>query len=65
MERLITVDELADLLNVSKGWIYSRTRVKGTETIPHVKAGRYVRFESERIMDWLREKSDIKEGQPN
>ncbi|UCE55768.1 MAG: helix-turn-helix domain-containing protein [Desulfobacterales bacterium] len=65
MNRLITVDELANLLSVSKGWIYARTRKKGPQTIPHIKAGRYIRFESEQVMDWLRQKNDIKVGQRN
>jgi excisionase family DNA binding protein len=45
---LLTVDEVAALLKVSKSWIYEHTRSRGaprSERIPHVKIGKYVRFD--------------------
>ena len=41
---LITAKELAKRLNVQVSWIYRRTRL-GQEAIPHVKMGKYVRFD--------------------
>jgi excisionase family DNA binding protein len=37
----ITVDEAAERLGVTRGWIYERTRRKA---IPHRKLGKFVRF---------------------
>ena len=45
---LLTVDEVAALLKVSKSWVYEHTRARGTprsERLPHVKIGKYVRFD--------------------
>jgi len=58
-ERLVGVKELADFLGVAPSWLYSRTRIKGPDAIPHLKVGKYVKFKtSERgpveVMDWLR-----------
>ncbi len=47
---LLTVEEVAEWLNVPKSWIYDRTR---SGTIPCVKIGKYVRFNKDEIEDWL------------
>ncbi len=51
-----SVEELAEFLRVPKTWIYERTRENGPELIPHVKLGKYVRFDpgSVAFQDWLR-----------
>lgn len=49
VEKLLTVDELAKVLNVPKSWIYERTR-QGQEAIPHLKFGKYVRFDSQKVI---------------
>ena len=46
---LITVAELAKRLNVPVSWIYRRTRL-GQEAIPHVKMGKYVRFDWDEVV---------------
>lgn len=48
--RLLTVTELARLLSVPESWVYQRT---ADGSIPHVRVGRYVRFEHRRVMRWL------------
>lgn len=48
-EELITVGELAKRLNVPVSWIYQRTRL-GQQAIPHVKMGKYVRFDWEAVV---------------
>ena len=55
MKGLLTVDELAAELKVPKSWIYSRTRLNGDDQIPHIKCGKYCRFDFERVLDWLNE----------
>jgi excisionase family DNA binding protein len=54
--RLLTVKELAELLNLRESWIYDRTAGSGPELIPHIKFGRQVRFdpESEVFKAWLK-----------
>jgi excisionase family DNA binding protein len=45
---LLTVDDVAALLRVSKSWVYEHTRSRGaprSERLPHVKIGKYVRFD--------------------
>ncbi|HXG65488.1 MAG TPA: hypothetical protein VNO70_10285, partial [Blastocatellia bacterium] len=46
---------LADFLNVPVGWVYKRTRQNGPELIPHIKLGKYIRFdpESREFQSWL------------
>ena len=52
-QRLMTVTELARVLNVSPSWIYQRTRL-GQSAIPHLKMGKYVRFKLEEVLAFLR-----------
>src|SRR5581483_4585025 len=55
--RFLNPQELAGYLGVPVGWIYDRTKQKGPETIPHIKLGKYLRFnpESEGFQRWLTE----------
>lgn len=41
---LMTVDQVAGILQVKKSWIYAQTRLRGHERLPHTRVGRYVRF---------------------
>ena len=47
--KLLTVKELSELLGVPVSWIYQRTRM-GQDAIPHVKFGKYVRFDSDEVI---------------
>jgi predicted DNA-binding transcriptional regulator AlpA len=58
IDRLIDPKELARELGVPVSWIYSRTRQKGPDTIPHLKLGKYCRFRLEEVLDWLKKKQD-------
>jgi excisionase family DNA binding protein len=51
----LTVQQLAELLNLKVSWIYDRTRCTGSELIPHVRFGRQIRFhiESEDFQSWI------------
>lgn len=49
---LLTVEELAQALKVPKSWIYDRTRRK-RDGIPHLRVGKYPRFELPRVLAWL------------
>jgi excisionase family DNA binding protein len=50
---LLTVTEIARTLNVPVSWVYERTRRRGAERIPHLKLGKYLRFEIDTVRSWL------------
>lgn len=54
MAKLFDVDQLAEFLNVPKSWIYARTREKGADTIPVMRCGKYLRFQPEKVLDWIK-----------
>lgn len=54
MQRLLTVQELADVLSVPVTWIYDRTRAGCTDRIPHYRVGKYLRFAEDEVVDYLR-----------
>ena len=56
-QKLIDIREMATKLNVPISWLYARTR---TGEIPHLKIGKYVRFDAEKVMQWII-KQNIKE----
>ena len=60
-ENLITVEEMAAKLNVPASWIYQRTRL-GQKAIPHVRVGKYVRFNPDEVMAFLRKKGEMPEA---
>jgi excisionase family DNA binding protein len=47
-DELLTVDELAALLKVKKSWVYEHL-----DQIPHVRLGRYVRFEFSAVSQFV------------
>lgn len=56
---LWTPEVLAGFLGVPVGWVYKRTRKNGPDKIPHIKLGKYVRFnpESKLFQQWLEKHS--------
>jgi excisionase family DNA binding protein len=55
--RLMTVREVADLLQVPSSWVYERTRRRGLEQLPHLKIGKYLRFEESALAEFIRRQS--------
>jgi excisionase family DNA binding protein len=56
LQELLTVEELATLLKVSRSWVYEHTRSRGvprSERLPHVKIGKYVRFNARLVREFL------------
>jgi excisionase family DNA binding protein len=56
LHELLTVEEVAALLKVSKSWVYEHTRsraVPRSERLPHIKVGKYVRFDARLVRDFL------------
>lgn len=51
MERLLTIDEICSILQVSKPTVY---RWVHYDYIPHIKLGSAVRFEEKTVLKWLK-----------
>lgn len=52
--RLLTVREVADLLQVPVSWVYGRTRKRSLERLPGYRLGKYWRFSEAEVLTWLR-----------
>jgi excisionase family DNA binding protein len=52
-DALLTVQEVAHICKVPVSWVYERTRRRGFERIPHVKLGKYLRFDPSEVWGWL------------
>ncbi len=48
----LTIEEAAMLIRVPKSWLYERTR---TNTVPHIKLGKYLRFDRQELLSWARQ----------
>lgn len=57
-KKLIGVSELAENLGVPSSWVYAHTRLKGSDSIPCLRVGKYLKFEFDKVMDWLRNKNE-------
>ena len=51
--QLLTVSEIAQTLRVPVSWVYGRTRRRGFERMPHIKLGKYLRFDPNAVSEWL------------
>ena len=53
---LMTVDDVASLLQVTRSWVYEHTRLRGkprSDRLPHIKLGKYVRFDPHVVRAFL------------
>jgi len=53
LKQLLNPQQLADLLGVSISFVYDRTQRNAVDPIPHFKLGKYLRFDSEQVQQWL------------
>ena len=60
-ESLWTPEDVARYLQVPISWVYDGTRQRGRRKIPHIKVGRYPRFERDVI---IRLKDQLRRGYP-
>ena len=63
LQELLTVDEVAAVLKVSRSWVYEHTRAPGMhpgERLPHIKVGKYVRFDTRAVRAFLEKKCRAK-----
>jgi excisionase family DNA binding protein len=49
-DRLLTVDEVAELLHVAPSWVRSSAR---EGAIPAVRLGRWLRFRRRSVLEWV------------
>jgi excisionase family DNA binding protein len=62
LHELLTVEDVAALLKVSKSWVYEHTRSRGCprdERLPHLKIGKYVRFEGQAVRAFLNRRCKV------
>ena len=51
--RLLTAEQVDEMYQVPKSWVYGRTRKRGVERLPHFKLGKYLRFEEGAVREFL------------
>jgi excisionase family DNA binding protein len=59
LHELLTVEDVAALLKVSKSWVYEHTRARDmprSERLPFLKIGKYVRFEARAVRAFIQKK---------
>ncbi len=59
-DELMTAEELAERLRMTRAWVYSETRL---DRIPHLRLGRYVRYRRSTIEHWIAELEALPNGQ--
>ncbi len=57
MDRLLNVDELAQILGVKKSWLYEMAR-PGNLKLPCIKVGKYTRFKLAEVLQFLEEQQN-------
>jgi excisionase family DNA binding protein len=50
---LLTVRQVAELLQVPASWVYGRMRKRSQERLPAYRLGKYWRFDKEEVLAWL------------
>jgi excisionase family DNA binding protein len=51
--RLLTIKQVAELLQVPQSWVYGRTRARDRYRLPGMRLGKYWRFRESDILAWL------------
>ena len=51
--QLLTVKEVAELINVPVSWVYSKTRHRTMNRIPGFRLGKYWRFRESDVLAWI------------
>jgi excisionase family DNA binding protein len=52
-DRLLTVQEVANLLHVPVSWVYGRMRKRSLQQLPGYRLGKYWRFQREEVLAWV------------
>jgi len=54
--RLLTIRDVAELLQVPVSWVYEHTRRRAVDRMPGFRLGKYWRFNEADVRTWLRQK---------
>jgi len=52
-QKFLTVDDLMELLNVRRSWIFEHTRRGTADPLPHFRFGKYLRFKQGELEEWI------------
>src|SRR5262249_29476584 len=52
-DELLTVEDVAALLKVNPSWVYDRTSPTHRGRLPHIRLGRYIRFERSAVLEFI------------
>jgi excisionase family DNA binding protein len=50
---LLTVQQIAEVLQVSPSWVYGRMRKRSLERMPAYRLGKYWRFNQAEVLAWI------------
>ena len=50
---LLTVQQVAELLQVPESWVYGRLRKRSLERLPGYRLGKCWRFDREEVLAWV------------
>lgn len=50
---LLTVQQVAELLQVPVSWVYGRLRKRSLERLPGYRLGKYWRFDKTELLAWV------------
>jgi len=59
VDELLTVEDVAAWLKVSKGWVYEHIRSRSkprSDQLPHIKVGKYIRFDQQALRRFIANK---------
>jgi excisionase family DNA binding protein len=60
-DRLLTIREVAEMLQVPVSWVYGRTRKRSSERMPGYRLGKYWRFDRDEVLAWIqRQRGDFR-----
>jgi len=52
-DHLLTVHEVAEMLQVPVSWVYGRMRKRSAERLPGYRLGKYWRFRQAEVLAWI------------
>jgi excisionase family DNA binding protein len=59
---LLTVRQVAELLQVPVSWIYGRMRKRSLERLPAYRLGKYWRFQRNEVLEWVAQHQSKREA---
>jgi excisionase family DNA binding protein len=59
---LLTVQQVAELLQVPVSWVYGRLRKRSLERLPGYRVGKYWRFNRSEVLAWVAQQRGDREA---